>query len=454
MASPRKAIVESTPKSCLNGIHLTRRGFLRAGSLGLFGLSLSRYLQLKHLMAASGSPAKPEAKAQACILLWLEGGPSQVDTFDPKPNSAFAPISTNVPGIRISELLPRVAQHMDKLSIIRSMYTEEIDHQQATYYAITGHRPNSALESPSLGSIIARELSPRRNMPPYVIAPPIDRPYLNYFNAGFIGARYQPMVVPDPAREDFQVPDLVLPKEIGMDRVSHRRSFLEVVDRLYRHQEQQAEFAALDNFRQQALTTLGSPQVRRAFDLSQESEKTRDEYGRHRFGQSVLLARRLIEGGCRFATAAGYDMTEWDLCHVENDKYNRDLLAPPFDQALSALMKDLDQRGLLESTLVVAMGEFGRTPHVNPRGGRDHWPHCWSMVLGGGGIQGGQVIGASDERGARVADRMVTIGDLFATVYKALGIDWTKEYMTPIQRPVKIANSIGGESGLPIEGLI
>ena len=147
-------------------------------------------------------------------------------------------------------------------------------------------------------------------------------------------------------------------------------------------------------------------------------------------------------------------MTEWDLCHVENDKYNRDLLAPPLDQALSALMKDLDQRGLLESTLVVAMGEFGRTPHVNPRGGRDHWPHCWSMVLGGGGIQGGQVIGASDERGARVADRMVTIGDLFATVYKALGIDWTKEYMTPIQRPVKIANSIGGESGLPIEGLI
>ena len=166
MASPRKAKVKSTANLGSNGIHLTRRGFLRAGSLGLFGLSLSRYLQLKHLMAASGSPAKPAAKAQACILLWLEGGPSQVDTFDPKPNSAFAPISTNVPGIRISELLPRVSRQMDKLAIIRSMYTEEIDHQQATYYAITGHRPNSALESPSLGSIIARELSPRRNMPP------------------------------------------------------------------------------------------------------------------------------------------------------------------------------------------------------------------------------------------------------------------------------------------------
>ena len=438
----------------LNGIDLARRGFLRAGSLGLFGLSLSHYLRLKHLMAASGQPVDQTAEAQACILLWLEGGPSQVDTFDPKPNSSFAPIATSVPGIQISELLPRVAQQMDKLAIIRSMYTEEIDHQQATYYAITGHRPNSAVESPSLGSIIAKELGPRHSMPPYVIAPPIDRPYLNYFNAGFMGSRYQPMVVPDPAQENFKVPDLVLPKDISLGRLSHRRSFLEVVDRFYRSQEQIAEYAALDDFRQQALTIIGSPEVRNAFDLSQESAKTRDEYGRHRFGQSVLLARRLIEGGCRFATAAGYDMTEWDLCHVDNDKYNRDLLAPPLDQALSALMKDLAQRGLLESTLVIVMGEFGRTPHINPRGGRDHWSHCWSVLLGGGGIQGGQVIGASDDRGARVAERMVTIGDLFATIYKALGIDWTKEYMTPIQRPVKIANSIGGESGLPIEGLI
>ncbi len=446
--------MKSTSDPALNRIDLTRRGFLRAGSLGLFGLGLSRYLRLKHLMAASGHPVDRTAKAQACILLWLEGGPSQVDTFDPKSNSNFAPISTNVPGIQISELLPRVAQQMDKLAIIRSMYTEEIDHQQATYYAITGHRPNSAMESPSLGSIIAKELSPRHSMPPYVIAPPIDRPYLNYFNSGFIGSRYQPMVVPDPAQENFQVPDLVLPKDIGLDRLSHRRSFLQVVDRLYRSQEQMAEYAALDDFRQQALAIISSPEVRNAFDLSQESEKTRDDYGRHRFGQSVLLARRLIEGGCRFVTAAGYDMTEWDLCHVDNDKYNRDLLAPPLDQALSALMEDLAQRGLLESTLVIAMGEFGRTPHVNPRAGRDHWPHCWSMVLGGGGIQGGQVIGASDDRGARVAERMVTIGDLFATIYKALGIDWTKEYMTPIQRPVKIANSIGGESGRPIEGLL
>ena len=431
----------------------SRRAFLQVGSLGIFGLSLSQYLRLNHLKANTGNFLHKTPKAKSCILLWLEGGPSQVDTFDPKTNSSFAPISTNVPGIQISELLPQVAKCMDKLAIIRSVFSEEIDHQQATYYAMTGHRPNSTLESPSLGSIIAKELSSQKSMPPYVIAPPIGKPWIDFFGSGFIGARYDPMVVPDPAQENFQVPNLILPKTINVDRLAHRRSFLKVVDELYREQEQIAEFSSLDSFRKQALSIISSPEVKEAFNLSQESEKTRDEYGRHRFGQSVLLARRLIEGGCRFATAAGYDLTEWDLCHVDNDKYNRDGLAPPLDQALSALMKDLDQRGLLESTLVVVMGEFGRTPHHNPRGGRDHWPHCWSVVIGGGGIQGGQVIGASDKRGARVEDRMVTIGDLFATIYKALGIDWTKEYMSPIERPVKIANSIGGKSGYPIKEL-
>ena len=431
-----------------------RRAFLRIGSLGLGGLSLSHYLRLKQLMAASGRDLDGSAKAQACILLWLEGGPSQVDTFDPKPNSSFRPISTNVPGIRISELMPLLARQMDKLAIIRSMQSEEIDHEQATYYAMTGHRPNAAMEFPSLGSIITREMGPRNAMPPYVVAPEIARPYQDYFNAAFLGSRYNPMVVPDPSLPDFQVTDLVLPKTITVERLQHRRSFLEVVDAIYRQQDQVAEYTAMDDFRQQAFNMITSAAVRKAFDLSQESEKTREEYGSHRFGQSVLLARRLIEAGCRFVTAAGYDMTEWDLCHVDNDKCNQDLLVPHFDRAFSTLLKDLEQRGLLESTLVIAMGEFGRTPHVNPRNGRDHWPHCWSLVLGGGGIRGGQVVGASDERGAYVAGSRVTIGDLFATLYRALGIDHTKEYMNPIGRPVKIANSIGSESGVPIQGLI
>jgi uncharacterized protein (DUF1501 family) len=265
------------------------------------------------------------------------------------------------------------------------------------------------------------------------------------------------MWLPDPSQKDFQVADLSLPKSLSLERVQERRSLLKVVDRLYRRKEQIAEFGNLDTFTEQALQMILSPSVRQAFDLSQESEKTKDAYGRNSFGQSVLLARRLVEEGSRFVTAAGYqgttDLKSWDT-HSDNDKTLRETLTPPLDQALSTLLEDLDQRGLLESTVVIAMGEFGRTPHLNPGNGRDHWPHCWSLVLGGGGLQGGQVVGASDEKGAYVAERRVTMGDMFATVYKAFGIDFTKTYMHPIGRPVKIANSIGDKTGVPIQELI
>ena len=188
--------------------------------------------------------------------------------------------------------------------------------------------------------------------------------------------------------------------------------------------------------------------------MSQETDKTKDAYGRHSFGQSVLLARRLVEGGCRFVTAAGWKFNEWDQCHKSNDMFMRDTLVPRLDQALGALVEDLDQRGLLESTVVIAMGEFGRTPHVNPDNGRDHWPHCWSLVLGGGGIKGGQVVGASDAKGAQVAEKIVSIGDVFATIYDAFGINWEKEYMTPTGRPIKIANAIGDKTGSLISELV
>ena len=214
-----------------------------------------------------------------------------------------------------------------------------------------------------------------------------------------------------------------------------------------------ADYSRMDSFTQQALSLILSPEVKKAFDLSRESEKTRDAYGRHGFGQSVLLARRLVEHGCRFATAAGYKYNQWDS-HSKNNQDHRDKLCPPLDQALAALMEDLEQRGLLASTVVLVMGEFGRTPHINPNNGRDHWPHCWSLALGGGGIRGGQVIGASDERGAQVAEGRVTVGDLYATLYKAFGIDWEKTYMTPVGRPIKIANSIGDATGVPIESLV
>ena len=432
---------------CTGG-HATRRDFLRLGSLGALGITLPGLL--RHQATAAGQ----NAKAKSVILLWLEGGQGQVDSWDPKPTSSFKPISTNVPGIQISEIYPKTAKHMDKLAVIRSMHTEEIDHPEATYYAYTGHRPNPAMQFPSVGAILSKEVGPRGAIPPFVkCAKSAHQLYDNYLKSAFLGPEYDPMLLPDPNEDDFEVADLTLPKSVSPDRVNSRLSFLEAVDQSFRGKHRIAEFGDMDTFQEKALTMILSPEVKDAFDLSQESDKTRDTYGRHGFGQSTLLARRLVEAGSVFVTAAGYRYSQWDT-HGDNDKNVRDELAPVFDTAFSALLEDLDQRGLLETTIVVAMGEFGRTPHVNPGAGRDHFPNCWSLVIGGGGIDGGQVVGASDERGAEVADRMVTIGDLHATIYKAFGIDWTKAYDTPVGRPIKIANSIDDETGQPIKEII
>ncbi len=431
------------------GPGLGRRDFLRVGSLTYLGIGLRDLLGLESLMAAQG--VSPNGKAQSCIMLWLEGGPSQVDTWDPKPNSSFKPISTNVPGIQISELLPRVSKHMDKLSIVRSMHTEETNHAGATIYALTGHRPSVAMKFPSLGSILSKERAIRNEIPPYVVTRELD--LLQYFRSGFLGADYDPMVVHDPSRKDFEVPDLSIPKSVSVEQIEERRSALMLVDSLYRQKVKEVEYTKMDRFTDAAWRMILSPNVREAFDLSKEPEKVKDAYGRHPFGQSVLLARRLVEAGARFVTAAGYKTIEWDT-HGDNDKGHRDKLCPSFDQAFSTLLEDLAQRGLLESTVVIAMGEFGRTPHINPKAGRDHWPQCWSLVLGGGGIQGGHVIGASDFEGGYVEERMITMGDIYATIYKAFGIDWEKTYMTPIGRPVKIANSIDDKTGVPIKELV
>ena len=436
---------------------LGRRDFLRVGSLSLLGISLSQYLELKSVMAAAGIDAQKQAKAQACILLWLEGGPAQMDTFDPKPSSGFKPISTNVPGIQISEILPRTARHMDKLSIIRSMHHEEVDHPNAQIYNMTGHRPSPAMKFPSLGSILSKEMGPRNDVPPYVLGAP--HLTASFWGSASLGAKYNPMVVPDPSKKDFQIVDLSLPKSITLERIEDRQAFLELVARQYRQKERMAERTSRDIFRDEALKMILSPAMKEAFDLSQESEKTKDAYGRYTFGQSALMARRLVEAGSRFVTAAGYNEDSgWDThgkgSGGENDPKLRDILCPTFDQSFSALLEDLEQRGLLESTIVIAMGEFGRTPDKNQINGRDHWPFCFSVALGGGGIRGSQVIGTSDERAAYPAERPTSIGDLFATVYKALGIDWTKEYMTPVGRPIKIANSIEDKTGVPIPELI
>ena len=440
------------------GIASSRRDFLRVGSLGFLGIGLSDYLRLSSIPAlAAPGVAGNGGRAQACILLWLEGGISQVDSWDPKGNTGFKPISTKVPGIQISELLPQVAGHLDKLSIIRSMKTKETNHPQGTIETLTGHRPNPVTKFPSFGSIVSKELGPRRDLPPYVVVPtPTEFDFFSYeeaYKASFIGGGYDAMILPDPSKPDFSVPELSFPKSISRDALEDRRALLEIVDRQFRQQEQLSEFAAMDDFQGQALRMLLSDHVRNAFDLSQESNQTKDRYGRHRVGQSVLMARRLVEAGCRFVTAAGYKHGQWDT-HSNNDENLRETLAPVLDQTLSALLEDLDERGLLDSTVVIVTGEFGRTPNINPKNGRDHWPHCWSLAVGGGGIQGGRIVGASDETGGYVAERPVSIGDLYATVYKAMGIDWSKTYMTPVGRPVYIANGFDDEAGVPINELI
>ena len=435
-------------KSNCRGGGFGRRDFLRVGSLPFLGIGASQYLRAAE--ATVTADVDTPKRASSVILIWLSGGPPHMDTWDPKPNSNFKAISTNVPGIELAEVLPLTSQHMDKLSIIRSMHSVENNHPEGTYYAMTGHRPSPAFRFPSFGSIVSRELGSRNNLPPYVVTPPLS--YTHSYMAGNMGAQYNPMIVPDPSQDDFEIPDLTLPKSLSPELIADRQSFLKVVDEEYRKKEKFARFSSMDVYQQQALEMILSRGVRQAFDLSQEPEKVREAYGKTRFGQSVLLARRLVEAGCRFITAEGFDHSQWDI-HVENDKKLSENLAPRMDQALTTLITELNERGLLESTVVVVLGEFGRTPDINSQAGRDHWCHCWSLMLGGGGIEGGRIVGASDERGAYVADRQVTIGDLFATVYKALGIDWSKSYTGRDGRPLYIANSIGNKQGQPVTEL-
>ena len=376
---------------------LARRSFLKVGSLSLLGMSLSRYLEAAHLMAKAGKDVD-SAKAKSCILIWLEGGPAQMDTWDPKPNSSFGSISTNVPGIRISELLPNLARHMDKVSIIRSMQSLEPNHEKAIYYGLTGHRPTPAMDFPGVGSIVCRELGRINHVPPNVVVPAkAGKQHYLYQKGQYLGPEFDPMLVGNPNDKDFQVPDLSLPKTLTREHLEDRRTFLNLVDSYYRKKVRTAEHAKIDRFSQQALEMITAPEVRQAFDLSQESEKTRDAYGRTSFGQSLLLARRLVESGSRFITAAGHDLNGWDT-HSNNDSRNIKQTAK-LDESLPFLLEDLHQRGLLESTIVVVMGEFGRSPHQQFQGGTR--PLAPLLVPAAGGRRNRRRQGGGRQRRSR-----------------------------------------------------
>jgi uncharacterized protein (DUF1501 family) len=377
----------------------------------------------------------------ACIVLWMQGGPSQFETFDPKPGHANGgetkAIATRLPGLQFSEHLPRLATVSDRLAVVRSMTTREGEHQRATYLMHTAYLPMASVKYPAMGSVAALELPrPDCELPSFVR---IGGGPLGSTGGGFLGTQYDPFVVPAAGR----LPDNARPAS-GMDRFDRR---LGLLARLDDAQKSTAAAAALPGEHQKlyqgAARMIKSAQME-AFDLDREPESMRAAYGTGPFASACLLARRLVESGVTFVEAV---LGNWDT-HQDNFSRTRGL-CEQLDQPFAALVTDLADRGLLDKTLIVWMGEFGRTPRINPRGGRDHFPRAFSAVLAGGGVRGGQVLGATEEGGESVKDRPVSEKDLFQTVYRSLGINSHKEYMSPIGRPIKPVD--GGE---PVSELI
>ena len=411
----------------------SRRDFMAIGALAFGGLNLPKLL-------AAGRPRREIS----CIVIFQNGGASQLDTFDPKPEApldirgSFKPIPTSVPGIHISELLPRTAKAMKQFAIIRSMHSNEAIHERARQYVFSGTAPRNELIHPSYGAVISKELGPKNGLPPFVVIPEKDLSA----EAGFLGPSYDPFVTGNPNAKTFSVKDLTLPSGITVDEARSRAQLLSALDGEFKRIEQSPLLESMDEFYQKAFDLISSPAAKKAFNLEEEPAELRDAYGRTSTGQGALLARRLIESGVRLATVfqGGYDT------HVENERLGKPVITE-FDQAFSTLLDDLNGRGLLETTLVLVIGDFGRTPKVNFSGGRDHWPRGFSVALAGAGVQGGRVIGKTDQHASEPADRPVSIEDLGATVYKALGIDYTKAYHAN-GRPIAII-----KDGKPIDEL-
>lgn len=408
------------------------------------------------LRAGSAPATGPRGKAKSVILIFNCGAPSHIDLWDMKPKAAenvrgpFKPIATNVPGIQISELMPSLAPLADRYAIVRSVHHRQTQHNTGMYWSIVGkpYPIDSTLinpsrrDYPSFGTLVgwlARRDGYSGPLPPYVITPAPHCDSTAYITpgqfGGCLGAQYDPFVLnADPNAKDFQVPAIGLPPDMPPTRVSERRSLLKQID-----ESAVAAMPAFDTARDKAFSMVASPEVRAAFDLSREPARIRDRYGRHSWGQSHLLARRLVEAGVRFVSTVNGQSIVWDT-HENNAQRLKDRLVPPMERAFSALLLDLEERGLLESTLVVWMGDFGRTPIINNTGGRDHWPQCYSMVLAGGGIRGGQVYGESDASGAVPKNHPVTPADIHATVFTALGYDpHAITYLSPEGRPFPLS---------------
>jgi hypothetical protein len=459
----------------------SRREFLRAGGLGLLGLGLPSLLEGRALSAPAAAP--PFGKAKACILLFMWGGPAQQDTWDLKPEAPelvrgeFKPIATSVPGVQICEHFPRLAARAHQLAIIRSVHHANVDHTGATHDLLTG-RPldnrNGRLDEdfPHYGAVLAhvRKGSEHGAMPPFIqMRPEIPNGAPRFVEqshgqgAGWLGPALNPFTIDhDPSRPDYKVGEFRLPDSVGPERFAGRRHLLDELEAQARSWESGAAIRAMGLHQSKAADLLTNPKALAAFDLSREDPKLRERYGLHPHGQAVLQARRLVEAGVPIVTVFWQNdgltnvSVYWDT-HNRNFIDLKTRLMPPADQAFSALLDDLQSRGLLDETLVVWTGEFGRTPRVGQsvvggagagRDGRDHWPHCFTTVLAGAGIRGGTVHGASDRWAAHPARDAVTPADVAATVYSLLGVDPALEIHDPLQRPLRLC------LGEPIRGVL
>lgn len=419
----------------MSGCHeysrLNRRSFLKVGVVG--ALTLPQALGA----AATAKAALAEMNA---IFLWLGGGPAHLDLFDPKPEATsevrgeFGVIDTSLPGCRVSEILPRTARQMHRVTLIRSVTHNIGSHAPGSLYLLTGNKPLPSLKYPTYGSVFTREKKTVQDIPPFVAVPfePSESP-----GAGYLGVAFNSFSVnADPQAASFSVRAISLPDGTTVERVASRTGLLHRLDKTFDERDPDEVLAGLDQFQRQAYDIVRSPRSRRAFDLNQEPNRLRDQYGRTTFGQSCLMARRLIESGCRFVTV---NTTGWDT-HGQNFKNLKDKLVPPIDQGYSALLDDLATRGLLENTVVLLVGEFGRTPKINKNAGRDHWPYSMFAALAGGPLPRGMVYGETDAGGERPKDKPVLPDDVAATFYQAVGIDPKKEYLSPTGRPIRIVN--------------
>ncbi len=413
---------------------MDRRGFMKVGVGGLLSLLMAQWLDPRIAQAQGSAP-----KAKACILLWMNGGPSHLDTFDPKPGAAtggpFKAIKTRAPGIEICEHLPHLAEQAHHLSIIRGMTSREGNHQRAQYLLHTGYAPTGSVTHPSLGAWVSEELGdPNFDLPNFVS---ISGPSIG---AAFLGVQHGPFVVQNPTQPPQNI---AYPRDVSEGRFGLRRSALEMMESQFAAETGDIKVKGREAVYAKAVRMMKSPRLK-AFDLESEPEAVKAAYGDTNFGRGCLMARRLVESGVKFVEVV---LDGWD---THQDNFGRvSKLAGTFDPAMAALIKDLDDRKLLDSTLILWMGEFGRTPRINGNEGRDHYPAAWNAVLAGGGARGGYVHGQTDAEGAKVVDKPVIVPDFFATVATLLGMNPAKSFMTPVGRPIAIT-----EKGKPVQELI